>query len=123
MNNKILPGDTEEEVILRIPKGLSEDGIKSYIEDNIASLYPAMDLIVDDHDDRANLDNVVIKKIHLSESDVDIEYDVEFSAYHGCKDQNYADSDRREINGDRTDSELIFKRFVAPPKRTTFEEF
>ncbi|APP83836.1 hypothetical protein ABQZ99_015060 [Xanthomonas hortorum pv. vitians] len=123
MNKNFLSDDTEEKVILRIPKGLSENEIKSYIAENITSLYPAMDLIVDDHDDRANLDDVVIKEIHLSESDVDIEYDVEFSAYHGCKDQNYADSDQREINGDRTESELIFKKFIAPQKRTTFEEF
>lgn len=82
-----------------------------------------MDLIVDDHDDRAIIYNVVITEIQLSDGDIDIEYDVEFSAYYGCRDQNYADSDSRTINGDRTQAELIFKKFFAPPKRTTFEEY
>jgi hypothetical protein len=113
----------DEFVIVELPDHLNDDEIKEYLITNVKDLYQAMDLEVDDFDDRALLDWVTITQIDLTSDSIHIEFDVEYSAYHGCKDQNYSDSDARAIAGERKGKKLIFDKYIAPPKRTTYDEF
>ena len=112
-----------EFLIVELADYLNDDEIKNYLISNVDELYPAMDLEVDDSDDRAQLDEVTITQIDLTYDSIQIEFDVEYSAYHGCKDMSYSDSDSRSIAGERKGNKLIFKKFIPSPRRTTHEEF
>ncbi|AKH38233.1 hypothetical protein BCL69_10555 [Nitrosomonas communis] len=104
-----------------IPHELDEDEIEGYFHDNVEDLYSALDLELPD--DRAQVDDVQITEFELTDDSVHIEYNVEFSAYYGCDDANYADSDQRSVSGRRDGSTLIFDIFVPPPRRDTVDEF
>jgi hypothetical protein len=113
----------DTQLIIDLPDGLDDEELKDYLMANVEDLYPAMDLEVNDFDDRAQVDDVTITQIDLTSDSINIEYDVEYSAYHGCRDANYADADQREIAGERIGNKFIFDTFSPPPKRTTYEEF
>ena len=113
----------DEFVIVELPDYFSDDEIKDYLVSNITDLYEAMDLEVDDSDDRAQLNEVTVTQITLRPDSIDIEFDVEYSAYYGCKDMDYSDEDSRSIAGYRKGNTFTFDKFIAPPKRTTYEEF
>ena len=113
----------ETKLTIELPDNLNEEELKDYIRANIEDLYPAMDLEVTDFDDRSVLDDVTIIEINLGSESICVEFEVEYSAYHGCKDQNYSDSDLREIEGDRIGNILIFEKFTPRPEHTTYDEF
>jgi len=108
-------------LLFEVPDYLEEDEIEQYFRDNVDELMPAFDLELDD--DRAQVDEVSIENLELSKDRVDIEYLVEYSAYYGCRDMNYADEDQRVVSGIRDGRRFEFEIFVPPPRRSTYEEF
>lgn len=110
-------------ITIEVPSGFDDEAIKNYFTDNIENLYDAMDLEVNNLDDRAQVDDIQITEIELTSDTIYIEYNVEYSAYHGCRDANYVDDDQRSIEGSRVGNKFVFDRFVPRPARSTYEEF
>ena len=110
-------------ITLEVPGDYDEDQIKEYLTESVEDLYGAMDLEVNNFDDRAQVDDVNITEIELTADTVQIEYEIEYSAHHGCRDASYSESDQRTISGTRVGNIFRFAEFVAPPERTTYEEF
>lgn len=106
-----------------LPNSLEEDEFADFITDNIEALYDAMDITANEHDSRSQVDDIRVTNIQLNESHVTINYEVEYSAYHGCRDINYADTDEREAHGERRGNLLIFGKFVPSQLRSTHDEF
>lgn len=80
----------------------------------------ALDLELQDQ--RAIVDSVKITEVELDDSGVVVSYDVAFSAYYGCRDQNYADRFSRTIDGTRVGANWFFKQHVPTPRRYPNEE-
>jgi hypothetical protein len=114
-----------DEIRFEIPEWVEEDeeALKDYIVDNYEKFADALDYTANDHDDRAVVDEVRITHVDLGEDFVGISYEVDYSAYHGCRDMNYADTHERFVRGRREKREFVFKKFMHPPRRSTFEEF
>ncbi len=94
-----------------------------YIAKHHEKYYGAFDLTANEHDDRSQVDDIRVTDVKIDEDSVTINYDVEYSAYHGCRDKNYADSDERELFGERQGRLLIFDSWVRPSRRSTDDEF
>lgn len=110
-------------VRFEIPVWVEEAKIADYISNNMHEYSDALDKSASEHDDRAEVDEIIVTNVELEEDSVFIYYDVEFSAYYGCRDMNYSDTDEREICGTRKGRVFTFEKYIPPPKRTTFEEF
>jgi len=110
-------------IIIEAPSGVNDEEIKNFLTDNIESLYDAMDIQVNHLDDRAQVDDIQITEIELTSDTIHIEYCVEYSAFHGCRDANYVDEDQRSVEGSRNGNKFIFEKFIPPPARSTHEEF
>lgn len=114
-----------EEVRFEIPEWIDEDeeAFKDYIAENFEEYSAALDYTANDHDDRAVVDEVRVTDVDLNDDSVGISYEVDYSAYHGCKDMSYADTHERFLSGRRDGRVFVFKKFVSPTRRSTFEEF
>lgn len=110
-------------ITIEVTNCSDDESIKNFFMDNVDGLYDAMDLGVNHFDDRAQVDDVQITEIDLTSDAIYIEFNVEYSAYHGCRDANYVDDDQRSIEGSRVGNKFFFDRFVPPPARSTHEEF
>lgn len=83
----------------------------------------AMDFGVAKFDDRAQLDDIQVADVVLMDDMIEVTYDVKFSAYYGCRDMDYVDTDERTIRGRCVGNAWVFSRHVSPPPRSTDEEF
>ena len=116
------------EIRIPIPQDLEEDALKAYFQQKINSgsgvagkLIAALDLDLDD--DRATVDEVEIEEVACFEDEVVIQYTVNFSAYYGCSDQDYADEDCRTVTGQRYEDCWVFQIHISPEPRSTRDEF
>lgn len=112
-----------KEIRFEIPEWVQEDEFANYIADNSDEYYAAFDSTANENDDRSQVDNISVINVELHENLVTIYYDVDYSAYHGCRDMNYEDTDEREIVGHREGRIIIFESFSPSPPRSTYEEF
>jgi len=108
-------------VHISVPRDLDEDELLDLFRERIDELQPALDLELED--DRANVDEIEILSVTRNESGVEIEYAIQFSAYYGCRDQNYANEDQRSLTGIWQGDGYSFDAFVPPPRRDTVDEF
>ena len=112
-----------ETLRFEIPEWVEEDNVADYIAENVDKYTDALDHTASEHDERAQVDEISVTNVELTEHGVTIYYDVEFSAYHGCRDMNYAETDDRFITGIREGRILTFEKHIYPPPRSTYEEF
>lgn len=112
-----------DEIRFEIPEHIAEEDFADYIANNSDEYYGAFDQTANEHDDRSSVDGINVINVELTEDEVHIEYEVDYSAYHGCRDKNYADTDERELFGTRNGRVITFDKFVFPQKRSTFDEF
>lgn len=111
-----------------IPEDTSEDALQDYfrplVEDNHegrpGKLRPALDLDLDD--DRATVYLISLESVEVVGDTVHVSFSLEFSAYHGCRDMNYQDSDWRDIKGTRDGSDWVFPVYVSPAPLAPNEE-
>lgn len=109
---------------IELPSYYNDDEVKEYFRSNVEDLYSAMDLeIGQDEDSRLQIDEIEIEDIELSADCIFINYSIEFSAYYGCDDANFADSDHRTFGGTRVGSTFTFDEHVYPERRSTIDEF
>jgi hypothetical protein len=94
-----------------------------FFKNKIAKLKPALDLSVEDLDERACFFAVKIVDVQEDDSGVFIQYDVTYTAYYGCRDQDRSGVDERNITGDLQGNAWVFPVYVPPPRRSTYEEF
>ncbi|RYD76054.1 MAG: hypothetical protein EOP84_17420 [Verrucomicrobiaceae bacterium] len=77
-----------------------------------------LDYEVAEYDERATIDEIEITEVEVAGDQITVQYSISYSAYYGCKDQDYADV------AERWDGDFwLFDLFVPTPVRTTFEEF
>lgn len=114
-----------EVVRVEIPDWVEDDDdeIASYLADNKDDYEDALDQTANIHDDRSQVDDVTVTSVDVTTHTVVVSYDVDFSAYHGCRDLNYADTHDRQIVGRREGRAIIFEKFAPQPPRSTYEEF
>jgi hypothetical protein len=112
-----------EPVYVSLPEDTSNESLRSHFQQQLHELKPALDDQVEDSDPRAVVDNIEIVAVYRTGQDVQIDYIVHFSAYYGCDDRNYVDSDERSVNGIIGDDWLVLESFVPRLPRDTYEEF
>ncbi|MDP1788005.1 MAG: hypothetical protein Q8M91_18815 [Polaromonas sp.] len=113
-------------ITIECPHRESEDedfDLLKYFKDRIEDLKPALDLSVEHLDDRACFFGVEIIDIQEDENSVFIQYDVTYTAYYGCRDQDHSGEDDRDVTGFRVGNYWEFPVYVPPPRRSTYEEF
>lgn len=112
------------EIRFPAPAGtVSRAALTGHCNANIGDLYPALDMRPDNGDERAVTDEVVVTWVDLEPDQVEVTYEVRYSAYHGCSDRNYAVADERSIVGLVEGTNWIFEKFVPPEPRSTVDEF
>ena len=83
----------------------------------------AIDWSVWEFDERAQVDELAVVGVQVDGLTVQVTYEIQFSAYYGCSDMDYADVDERVIHGVQVGPDWQFQRHVPVPPRTPFEEF
>ena len=83
-------------------------------------LVPALDLDLEDK--RASVHSIEIEDVEAQGDMIYINYTIEFSAYYGCADMDYADADSRHIRGIRRDNHWSFEQHVSPEPLAPNEE-
>lgn len=114
-------------ITIPIPEDLSEAELVQFFASAVSieleregDLLPALDL--DLEGDREQLDDVTVAHVEVDEGGVHVTYVVHYSAYLGCRDANYADTDHRTVYGIRSGDCWEFDLYVSPPKRYPNEE-
>lgn len=102
-----------------------QDELKDWMNKNIDSFKPAMDLDASIYDERASLyGDPEIVNVEINDSRVSISYVFYWDAYYGCKDQNSSGrSDEAWIDATLENNILFFEEFIPADKRSTYEEF
>ncbi|WP_148211133.1 hypothetical protein [Methylovorus glucosotrophus] len=100
-----------------------EFNLLAFFKAKFDELEPALDLSVEDLDDRACFFEAEIVYVQEDETSVFIQYDVTYTAYYGCRDQDNSGVDERGVTGVRQGNAWIFSVHVPPPPRSTYEEF
>lgn len=112
-----------EKARFEIPDWVDEADYEKYFEDNVDDYLDALDQSANPHDDRSQVDEITVESIDLYADSVTIYYNVEISAYHGCRNVNYAQTDERDVIGSREGRVFLFEKHIYPEPRTTLEEF
>lgn len=87
---------------------------------HIETLQRAFDMDV--QDERANIDEVKVDDVDLDGDAVVIHFTYHFSAYYGCRDQNYADSESGIAVGKVVGKTWTFDPYIPPPRLYPNEE-
>ena len=100
-----------------------EELVQTLIDDNTSNFSSALDIDVSHIDRVAQMDAVRITLVDINGSSIEVQYDVEYSIYKGCRDMNVQDVEELHVFGALTDEGWVFDEHVPPPKRTTVDEF
>lgn len=73
--------------------------------------------------DRAQLDDYCVTGVDLRDGEVEVEYEFEFSAYLGCRDANWGDTESSSVVGHEENGEWVFDRHIPWQPRSTDDEF
>jgi hypothetical protein len=115
MGKIIVPAlDTEREM---------EKLLQSLVDDDESDFSNALDHDVSNIDQRAEVYAVQITAVVISGNKIEVSYDLDYSIYNGCKDMDVQDSVPLHVFGTLTDEGWAFDVHVAPPKRTTLDEY
>ena len=110
-------------IVVRLPDDLDDYEIKNYFIDNIDEYHDALDLDVGQtSDNRVQIDGIEIDKVELTNDSISIDFTIQYSAYYGCDDANFADEDQRNLYGSRSKNTFTFDRFEMPEQRYPDEE-
>jgi hypothetical protein len=72
--------------------------------------------------DRAVLDDIEITGVTVTDDQIDVEYSFSFSAYLGCRDQNWDDGESSSVCGSRQGDHWCFDRHVPWVPRSPVDE-
>ena len=114
--------------LVRVPIPKSDDpedrpDLVAYFQDLTDEEFGSvLDLEVEELDDRAQVENISVKDVNADGDDVSITYELEFSAYYGCKDMDYSDTDERVVRGWCEGDHWVFSKHVATPRRYPNDE-
>lgn len=112
-----------EQIRFEIPEDIEDENLADYIAENMGEYSVALDHSAYGHDERSQVDDISVTSVEIDDDFVTIRYDVDISAYHGCRDVNYAETDEREVTASREGRVLIFDKYVPLPPRSTYDEF
>lgn len=116
-------------ILIEIPSGfesLSESDRVACLNHRMCQLpfaSAALDLECDASASAPVLERVMIQSVTTNQRRVEIEYVVDFTEFRACQLETRLWTFRRQLSGRIEDDRLIFRRFVAPERRTTVEEF
>lgn len=107
---------------------LEDLGVSDFILDRLNEDYgpirDALDLSAMGSDERAELHDVRFTSITFGPNNsINIEYEYDWSLYHGCKDISAAGTEQSSITGKYKDGTFEFTVIPAPRDRSTHEEF
>ncbi|QLG87978.1 hypothetical protein HQ393_06715 [Chitinibacter bivalviorum] len=115
------------DLVLSIPPAIdlakNPAELGDYIRTELHQLHAALDLIVNEQDELALLDQLILGDITVGADQIVIEYQVCFSSYHACRNLQYSDCEHRSLRGVRQGNTLSFKPYTPPPCRSTADEF
>ena len=112
-----------QQIRFEIPDEVDENDFESYFRDHIDEFSEALDHSAYEHDHRSQVEEIELLSIELSPDSVTIYYEVEISAYHGCRDMSYAESVDRDVVARREGRVFFFDEFEYPERRNTYDEF
>lgn len=102
--------------------GDSAEEVAKYIESS-SNLLGALDLTPDPGDSMLHYVEHAVTKVAVVGSKVEVEYRVDCSAHHACKDVFYEKSFRRKTYGTIHDRVVKFDEYIPPEPRSTCDEF
>lgn len=97
--------------------------LQSLLDDKESDFSSALDTDVSHIDPVAQMDAIRITQVDIDGSSIEVQYDIEYSIYKGCRDMNIQDVIELHVFGDLTDEGWAFDEYVPPAKRTTVDEF
>jgi hypothetical protein len=110
------------EILVEIPD--DETDLVDYFQNQLDSDFrDALDFDVIAQGDRVVLDEVKITTVALTNFEIEVEYELEFSAYLGCRDANWADTESSSVAGIKRDETWVFERHIPWEPRSTLDEF
>jgi hypothetical protein len=110
--------------LITVPIPEDETDLIAYFEDQLDSAFrDALNFDVVRQRDRAVLDDVRITDVTITEIGVEVSYEIQFSAYLGCRDMNWADEEYYCAFGKKQDEAWLFAHHKPWTPRSTHDEF
>ncbi|UUE95062.1 DUF2771 domain-containing protein [Comamonas thiooxydans] len=110
---------------IEIPKEIHEDDWKDHLQRRINEFRSALDLSVgvDPDDHRLEIHGLEIDSLEIHEDEVFINYNVNWSVYYGCDNQDAAGDEQNFVSAERNGHVLTFQPHVYPERRSTLDEY
>ena len=100
------------------------EALLEYLNNNTDAIASALKFDAADRSQRAVVDEIEIKAIHLGPgNEIEIDYEYEWSAYHGCKDINDGGTEQNTIKGVYANGCFEFPLIERDEPRSTLDEF
>ena len=111
---------------VRIPLQLtgSPQAITDYFNENIDTIWPALDFKEVDRNDRITVENVNVDSVRIAnDGKVELDYSYEWSFFSGCKDITDCGQVERSIVGRIVGGTLEFPEVLKTEPRSTLDEY
>ncbi len=113
---------SQEPIRITIPP--DDTNLVEYFQGELKSDFTeALDFDIVAQSDRATLDDVEVIGVTVTGDQIEVEYSFDYSAYLGCRDANWADTETSSVCGSRRGNEWWFDRHVPWVPRSTADEF
>lgn len=108
----------QRQIIVEVEASLTNEEIEAHLLSDYSEYENALDMDVGQgSDSRLTIDEISIDAIHVDEAGITINYTLQYSAYYGCDDANFADEDQRSISGTRIGNRFLFVGQGYPEER------
>ena len=102
---------SQEPIRITIPP--DDTNLVEYFQGELKSDFTkALDFDIVAQSDRATLDDVEVSGVTVTGDQIEVEYSFDYSAYLGCRDANWADTETSSVCGSRRGNEWWFDRHV-----------
>lgn len=107
---------------VRLPFEYDGESLKDLLNEHIEDMYPALDLDVTVRDMRANFLEAEVTWVDIDGNEVDVQYEVTYDAYYGCKDIDSGGTYEEALTGTIANGYVSFDRFISPEPLAPNEE-
>ena len=111
---------------IRVTPSAPGEDLHRYVDECVkrGDLDAALDLSVVEFDELAQLANVAVTAVDVSDFGITVHYTVTWTSFHACDDRTFGGSHARVLRGRREGDAWVFDRHEPlPTRQSTHDEF
>jgi len=110
---------------MRLPIPAAGTDLERCVDERVqrGDLDAALDLSVVEFDELAQLANIAVTAVDVSDAGIAVHYTVTWTSFHACDDRTFGGSHARVLRGRREDDAWVFDRHEPlPTRQSTHDE-